>query len=90
MVRFLQHSPRLCRPTAESAALNPAKCRFESYQRHHARLAQLAEAIVSKAIQSQFESESEHHFLDLPMDGRRTSNLANEVRLLIGLPWKVN
>lgn len=28
--------------------------------------------------------------MHLPMDGRRTSNLANEVRLLIGVPWKVN
>ena len=46
--------------TVDNAALEAVVCEFESHLAYHALLAQPVEATVSKAVQSQFESEREY------------------------------
>ncbi len=46
---------------AEDLGLNPGQCKFDSCCKHHAHLIQLVEVGASKALCSEFESQSEHH-----------------------------
>lgn len=47
---------------AETAALKPAQCAFESRCPDHAHVAQLAEVTVREAVKCPFESDHAHQF----------------------------